>query len=69
MLTPDQSRLLDVKPTFATLLGHDLHEIAGLHVHQVIHPDDISIGSPRTQSTYMRTQEPKRGNTDRRKFE
>ena len=51
MLTPDQSRLLDVKPTFATLLGHDLHEIAGLHVHQVIHPDDISIGSPRTQST------------------
>ncbi|ELB92264.1 hypothetical protein SIM91_19795 [Rhodococcus opacus] len=50
ILTPAQSRLLDVKPTFATLLGHDLHEIAGLHVHQVIHPDNIH-GSPRTQST------------------
>ncbi|MFE5701400.1 PAS domain-containing protein [Rhodococcus koreensis] len=47
ILVHDQSRLLDVNQTFATLLGYDLPEIAVLHVHQVIHLNDTAIGSPR----------------------
>lgn len=42
MLVHDQDSLLDVNQAFATLLGYDLPEIAGLHVHQVVHPDDLA---------------------------